>query len=173
MSCSRITRFGPDPLLDQEVATKAYVDNNAGGGGAFANLVKTVDETIDTDSVLHDDTELFFTPNINKTYWGWICAIVDTTGTPDYKHAFTVPTGGTAIWYVGAGILRHSEIATNNALNAQNIGITGQPRWVITPVMIETGATAGVVNYQWAQQTSNAAPTTLNRGSSLVMFESA
>lgn len=29
------TRFGADPILDQELATKAYVDNSGGGGGAF------------------------------------------------------------------------------------------------------------------------------------------
>jgi len=27
---SQVTRFGADPLLDQELATKAYVDNNMG-----------------------------------------------------------------------------------------------------------------------------------------------
>jgi len=30
---SQVTRFGPDPTLEQEVATKNYVDSQGGGGG--------------------------------------------------------------------------------------------------------------------------------------------
>lgn len=32
---SQVTRFGPNPTVDREVATKFYVDNSGGGGGGY------------------------------------------------------------------------------------------------------------------------------------------
>jgi len=34
MSLPLVTRFGPQPLLDNEIANKAYVDAGGGGGGS-------------------------------------------------------------------------------------------------------------------------------------------
>lgn len=34
MSFPKTTRYGADPLVDPELATKKYVDDNAGGGGS-------------------------------------------------------------------------------------------------------------------------------------------
>jgi len=36
---SNVTRFGPQPLLDNEIANKAYVDAGGGGGGDKITLI--------------------------------------------------------------------------------------------------------------------------------------
>jgi len=35
----KVTRFGADPTINQELATKAYVDNASGGGLMFAVVI--------------------------------------------------------------------------------------------------------------------------------------
>jgi len=38
MSFPKTTRYGADPLVDPELATKKYVDDNAGGGGFYGSM---------------------------------------------------------------------------------------------------------------------------------------
>lgn len=57
----KVTRFGADPTVDQELATKAYVDAGGGGGATLSNQrdIITADET--TTSTSYVDTDLSVT----------------------------------------------------------------------------------------------------------------
>jgi len=44
----KVTRFGADPTVDQELATKAYVDGSSGGGGFFIVSSSFVASTSDS-----------------------------------------------------------------------------------------------------------------------------
>ena len=53
---SLLTRFGPTPTKDDEVAIKSYVDTTR---TVFVSIVKSIDETIQSSQTVHNDTELF------------------------------------------------------------------------------------------------------------------
>jgi len=65
---SNVTRFGPSPLLDDEVATKAYVDAGGGGGNDIGCKVRDA-AAISTDNnvvlVVPWDTEVYDTDGMH------------------------------------------------------------------------------------------------------------
>jgi len=83
----KVTRFGADPTLDQEVATKAYVDNSSGGGLTFARVVKSVDQIINNSTTLIDDDELLFAANTNKAYHMIFLLLYAAAANADFKTA--------------------------------------------------------------------------------------
>jgi len=172
MSLPLTTRFGADPLLDLELANKQYVDNSSGGGLTFAKVVKSVDETIQSNSTLFDDAELFFTPNINKIYTLFLFLFSNSGTTPDMKIRLTVPSGATAIrtnnfWQ---GDINRAMLDWTTTISLS--GSATLDLFITQVGIVRMGGTAGTVNLQWAQNTSNGGDTTMYGGSLLVAYES-
>jgi len=170
MSLPLVTRFGADPLLDLEVANKRYVDNSSGGTGqTFARVVKSVDDVINSDTTLQDDSELKFTPNINKTYQVTLWLFYQSGSTPDIKIAMAFPSGATGFRHNSNFNL--SANATTSWTTAQQPGTNGALQWQPFTGFVIMGATAGDINIQFAQRISDAGDTTMKQGSLLVAWE--
>jgi len=166
----KVTRFGVDPTVAQELATKAYVDAGGGGGQTFAKVVKSVDETIDTSTTFQDDDELFvaLTANLNYAWQLWL--FVTSGAVPDIKTAWTLPAGATgqhssANWGSSGGS------ATANMTASDPLATGGGVQWVPFTGRVIMAGTAGNMQLQWAQNTSDAGDTTVLAGSVLVVWQ--
>jgi len=212
---SRITRFGPDPSLAQEVATKAYVDASggssplttkgdlfgfdtvddripigtndqvltadsaqglglkwadaAGGGNTFARVVKSVDQTKQSDTTLADDDELVVAVNANKAYSGLFMLFMESGATPDIKFAWSVPSSATMISQ--GGNFSHLSTATADMATTLTKGTNGSQQCVCYIFRLLLAGTAGNVAFQWAQNVSTATDTTVGRGTFIVLWE--
>jgi hypothetical protein len=133
---------------------------------------KAVNEDVISSSTLQNDDELVLTLSANTTYIidGSIFA-TSTSGTPDIKIAFTLPTG--AVMDLGfeaasAQSLRRSEVLETSGVASSNIPIViAAPTTIQIGGTIKMGGTGGNVTLQWAQNSANANPTTVMQGSYL------
>jgi len=170
MSLPLVTRFGADPLLDLEVANKRYVDNSSGGTGqTFARIVKKLDETITSDTTLHDDDELFVAVNASKTYYVLFALTVTSHAAADWKFATSTPSGSTATQIVGR-FQSNGMFGTNDP----NVGVgspTDNTVQMLHLSMRVITTTAGNIQFQWAQNISNGNNTTVNQGAFMVVWE--
>jgi hypothetical protein len=133
--------------------------------------VKTVDETVTSSTVLQNDDHLFFSIGSSETWFVraglWM---VDPSAAADVKFAFVLPASGT--------ILMSSIIVdSSSSLNLRHITTSGGTMsfdgiaagyFGTFEGMVATGGTAGTVQMQWAQNTSNGTGTTLKKGSFLM-----
>lgn len=143
-----------------------------GGVGEDSRIqikIKTVDETIASDTVYSNDSELNgFVLEANTEYAiiGSVPIVTDVT--PDFKHQITFPIGvEEAADLAGAGF------------SAETTTIDWQDQVVTVPVAdnilqlygsVSTGITAGVADYQWAQRISSVLTTTVRRGSWIMVI---
>ncbi len=142
-----------------------------GGGETFARVVKKVDETVTNSNTLQDDDELFFTPSINKTYWGYIIIYLVSGSVPDYRFNFTLPTGATGEKMIDSGLWRNTVQSTQDITSVESEATTAALQTFANYFRIIMGSTAGDVNYQFSQQTINAGATITKQGSTLVVYE--
>jgi len=73
---SNVTRFGPDPLLDLEVANKRYVDSS-GGGGTFSTQVDALTSNFTTVSTTITDIIGLTLTTVNRS-GGTFMTIINT-----------------------------------------------------------------------------------------------
>jgi len=150
----------------------------APGGGAgltFARVIKTADEIVNNSNVPQDDDQLFFNVNINKIY-SFLFTFFTNANSEDMRFALSLPAGATAKWAFPLGIWGRiiGSIDTQDA--TANLDVTsynGTDDVFGIVGMIDTGATAGLVNLQWAQRITTPVNTTLLTGSTLLVWESA
>ena len=156
-----ITRFGPTPVLPDEVAIKSYID-----GKAFWDtiLIKSVDETIQSDSTFSNDSELLAALLGSSTYIGQVIQLIDSNATPDFKWTFVY--SGTTIDEGFSDDINGVTVISFGS-TAGNVGSVW-PVWRYTKFLIKTNS-AGTLNYQWAQNTSDASDTTVLAGSTLLV----
>ena len=137
----------------------------------IAHVVKSVDETVTSSTTLQDDDELLFPVKANKNYAGWVKGFIVSDPDPDFKFAFSIPSGTTnkrsnaALSTVSAGAA-----ADIDAVGTLITGNSNEKSFVVYFYVL-VGATAGNVVFQWAQNTSDAANTTVKAGSSLMVVE--
>jgi len=164
------TRFD-DPRIPQDLATKLYVDDR--GGQTFARVIKLVDQTVNNSTTLIDDDELFFTPNINKEYFGVMYIYMSSISTADIKHAFSLPTDCVGRWLGPVAYVRHSEQVTAGITSPILVGVnTVGERTMAQYFHIQMSGTAGTIQYQWAQGTAQVADTKVLLGTTFVIWES-
>jgi len=145
------------------------------GGGLFGAhgvdaVLKTVDETINSDAVLTDDADLQFTVDANSVYSFMVLMYITTDAAPDFQYAFSSPAGASGersdgFWASG------SQMIMQTLPTARSI-VVGAPNLIGCPVFgrVVTAGTAGTLAYQWAQNTSDVADTTLHAGT-MMMFK--
>lgn len=169
---SNVTRFGPNPLLPQEVATKDYVDTQSGGGLTHAVKIKTVDETISDDGTLHDDDTLFFPVTAGKNYAIYGCIqLKQASSVPNFRHSYSFPTT-TREGKKGDGNVRTEAPFTIRPIsNIETMNTVVETAWVMLMANFINPDNDGVINYQWAQNVATVADTTIEAGSWLVAWE--
>lgn len=135
---------------------------------------KTADQSMNTQTTPQNDTELLKSVAANTTYVveGMVFA-TSTSVAPDIKVAFTVPTGATmTIGYVaGESTATRADFLSVSGTAGGDIPIGAN---VVTCIKISgtvvVGSTAGNVQFQWSQFTSNGTNTTVKAGSFISVY---
>ena len=142
----------------------------AGDGGDVKEvgcINKSADESTNNDAVLSDDSELIISVAINevillKSVIYFTCNVASGIRIALNGPAATTSIRSYAFMYDSTGAIS-SGIAASYGIYALLIGgISGH---CIIESTIENGANAGNIAVQWAQHTSNANNTTVERGS--------
>jgi hypothetical protein len=132
---------------------------------------KTIDESLTSNTTFQDD-DIMQLPVLANETWKCEFGVWFTGGAGNLKIQFTFPTGG-VIGFSVAAILAANLTAfqffqgsTSPSTSANFICQTGNTYLPIVGIYAN-GGTAGTVIMQWAQNTSNATPTTVKANSSV------
>jgi len=127
--------------------------------------LKLTDESLTSSTTLQNDDTLLFPVEASATYefTATVVYVGNTTG--DFKLAFTFPSGATLYW-VGKG----TPIGLDNSFGAASgtsLAYSGETtnQSIVVQAVLTTGSTAGTLQLQWAQNTSNATATVVKTGS--------
>lgn len=127
---------------------------------------KSTNESVTTSTVLQDDNELVLALAANKTYVvdGVIFAS-SNSGTPDIKIGFTGQTGvDSTLSYMTD---RQNEVLIDSGSSDRIPLQANTPRSIHVAGTVTTSSTSGDFKLKWAQNSSNAAATTVMKGSYL------
>jgi len=141
--------------------------------------VKTADETVSASTTLQNDDHLFWSIGNSSTeiwFFELIASVSAANTTMDIKTLFTAPAGATIKWGTNATTGGPSSFATlavsatppglnTNIATAAAYGTFAGTSGVYLMGMLYGGGTAGTVNFQWAQNTSDAGNLTVQKGS--------
>ncbi|MFD8882400.1 hypothetical protein ACFV0H_07730 [Streptomyces erythrochromogenes] len=136
------------------------------------SIAKTADEPI-TNNTLQDDNELFL--SVVAHGWYEVAMYIDTEGDPaaDLTMGWSVPAGAALSWTesgVSAGNTNNIgsiKLQRNDAATASGVGIIAAGSVVLARGVLRVGATAGTLQFRWAQTSTNATPTIVKTGSIL------
>jgi hypothetical protein len=137
---------------------------------------KTARESITSSATIQDDDDFQFAVEANKTYAITGFMAISAGATSGFKWIFSVPSGA-------SGRINFSTSASNASANvadtditvgagataAINITSTGQKVYCFGYVTISS--TSGNVIFRWAQNSSNATATYIERGSVMTLTE--
>lgn len=131
---------------------------------------KTSTETVNGSDVLQNDDELLMAMAANEVV-AFVGVLFYASGaTPDFKAAFTIPSG-TIIWgWAGNSIASTADALAYSTVSAASgsalaIGGSGGTASAMIVGLAANGATPGNLQLQWAQNTSNASNTQVVAGS--------
>lgn len=126
-------------------------------------VVKSADETVNNSTTMQSDDELTFTVAANSVYTVKAIIRYDSGATPDFKFQWIAPTAATID---GVAHVADSSYTAAGAVIAESTAITttaglgaGMPGPILCDFTVMTGANAGSVTLQWAQNTLDASDT--------------
>lgn len=138
-------------------------------------IIKSTDETIQSDNTPSTDAALQFTMAANTKYIIELDVRWLSGSTPDIKWTLAGPASPTiASWIVtsnspGGGNIQYATgggtYPTNQTVNGD--ASTTIPGLIYYKLVVQNGANAGTWGFQWSQNTSTASDTTVLAGSSL------
>jgi hypothetical protein len=149
---------------------------SAGGGDSI--VLKTSDESTNTDTTLSNDSQLSFAVDASSYYDVEVTLLVVAPNTTaDFKFGWAFPTSTLIHWGFHSGL-----VATTDSWDGAAVG--NSPRDLLTqaetlpaggnsggvfPIWLKavviTAGTSGTVNFQWAQNTSDGGNITIKQGS--------
>jgi hypothetical protein len=139
---------------------------------------KPGDTPRNTTTTLANDPDLTVAVDANKSYWTEVrIQFLDpTSGTANFKVAFTVPAGATfngEFAALGVGASTYQANAVDSAAPITTAiyhvsGSFGDTSCRLSGVLATAGA-AGSLTLQWAQNTSNGSNVTVRAGSSMFL----
>jgi len=138
---------------------------------AWNTRAKSLSETRNSTTTLADDAELLVGLDSTSLYVFRIALFFDTSATPDFRFAITGPSSPTEVvirgHYVAVGDVNDTDFVDTTLGVSHSVTGTGGTTggFVLIDARLETGANAGSLIVQWAQDTSDAADTTLLSGS--------
>lgn len=143
---------------------------------AYPDLaIKATDETVNNSATLQNDDELLLTVVANAKYRVDMHVIWNSNSTADWKWAWTTPTGLSG-FFTATGFPAGSATLYTGALPWSGTGSNeGQGADVYTKFsgILITGANAGTLQFQWAQNTANASNTIVRAASFLSLLRMA
>lgn len=133
---------------------------------------KTADETVSSSTTLQDDDDLFFDVGANELWFGMFMLRVSAANeTMDIKFAFTVPFGssisGGMQSYFAATAVKFVNLETEFTSHQLPSGSAPNEAGINWRFWLETSSTPGTVQFQWAQNVSDAGDLTVMKGSYL------
>ena len=132
----------------------------------LTEVIKTSDETVTNSTTLQNDNQLVIALDANSLYYCESLVYFTAESVPKYKSDFTIPAGATGRTYETAQDSPTQDTATPNTINvgggAEQFDGEGQIGF-----FVQTGGTAGNLQYRWAQDILSATPVTLKAGSAL------
>jgi len=129
-------------------------------------VVKTADQQVTSSITIIDDDDLFLTLSPSKRYSGFVLMRYNSGSTPDIDYTFKAITGTT---YAQFGTEAFQGTAAFGAESTQ--ATDGTDRYSIVKFIVKTGAGGGVLQFQWAQNVSDAGATKVLEGSTLVVYQ--
>lgn len=132
---------------------------------------KTATETVNNSATLQNDDTLFVSVAANTVY-NFESRIIHNSGTtPDFKAGWTYPSGLTMLYNrLGVGLAGggnvHLLFASNETTSILDDGFAADRSFMMWGT-VTVGATAGTLQFQWAQNTANASDTSVLAGSYL------
>ncbi len=156
----------PLQVTDDGAASLAIINDNFEELDTRRIVVyKSADETVNNSATLQNDDHLSFAIGANEV-WGITLQVLFTSGaTPDIKFGWSVPSGTTMSWNVGASF--DSAIVSTESETYALSGGSGLRTAVIYGTIFGN-TTAGNVTLRWAQDTANASDTVVKLGSHLI-----
>lgn len=128
---------------------------------------KTADESLSSTTTLQNDDALLWAVRTGAVYIMHLWVLYNSGTTPDFKLGFSVPAGTTMAWgWFGSdptpAVVNAGPYSESSSTAAGGIGAN---QWLHAHGFITTAGTAGNVNFQWAQNTSDGTSTTVRAGS--------
>ena len=152
----------------------------------FSIVVKTADETLNTSTTLQDDNDLLFAVAANKSYQFALTLYVygaANGATMDFKCGWTVPASATMAWapvattvatdptFMGnAAASGHTALLTEASTPAFGLSTTATAHGIRLHGRVRTAGTAGNVQFQWAQNTSNGSNLVVEEDSNILIW---
>ncbi len=134
----------------------------------FANIVKSVNETVASSTTVQDDNELFVNLRANKLYnFSLILFCGGIAG--DIKYTFEDITNATRDVFTNSD---EDATATLNFGVEKDIPLISSSDLINMKGSVQMGSTKGTLQFQWAQRISSATETTVFLGSMLTVWES-
>jgi hypothetical protein len=136
--------------------------------------VKTTRESVTSSTTLQDDNDFSFSLKANTTYAISGNLFVNAPSTGGFKWLFTVPSGASGRLNIDSGSSTLDGIdidITAGQTSASTITITSAGFSGKLSGFVTTSSTAGTLLFRWAQDTSNATATYIERGSTMILTE--
>jgi hypothetical protein len=155
--------------------------------GGMTYVLAASDESV-ADDTLQDDDELLFSVAANSVYYIEVIAwfTTGTSATPDVKTFWTYPAAATLTetrdaYIVGATVVTEATLRTNRYQLASGSGVavaggvistaqTGASP-ILLRAILRTGANAGTMQFQWAQNTSTGGTPTVRKADSFLRYQ--
>ncbi len=136
----------------------------------FAHKTKAADQQVTSSETQVNDNTLFITCKANKIYLMRLLIFQNSQATPDMDINLTLPSGATAIWNTGVALGKTGSTMADVTTEVMLAG-TGGSKTHLFYIQVVMSSTAGNVQLQFAQDTSDAGATIMKRGSSLTAWE--
>ena len=144
-------------------------------GDSFSGVELTVvkkENEARTNNILANDAHLSFTLAANEKYYFSGVVFFDTVAAADFKFRFLGPVSPALVrisrWIIVPGTGAFAGVAVETGYSTSDLPVTGSGS--IGGCMefegtIHNGPNSGDFNFAWAQNTTNASPTTVYAGS--------
>ena len=118
---------------------------------------KTADETVNASNTLQNDDDFYFYMDASQSWNVDLQLAMNSGATPDFKAAWTVQSGGSAVGTKTLAAGTRSWVTDFTAAEAYDG--TGAASAIAMNVNLVNSTTAGLFRLQWAQNTSDASDT--------------
>lgn len=141
----------------------------------WITVLKTDDESLTSTTTVQNDDHLFLNTVANTNYVIRFVAFFATPAAADFRYRL-VHSGTTTrvrrmiTRFAGASVSADwPTVAISSAFDAADVDLlgTGQDGGILETIILQVGASGGVLNFKWAQVTSSTTPTTVAEGSYL------
>ncbi len=146
---------------------KSGFGNYKGSAGTQV-VAKTADIVINSDITINDDPDLKIDLLPNKRYYGTMILRLIFPSNADLDVSFKVISGTV---YANFGLDMISAVSATSFGTELLIPTDGAFQVVKLYIALLTGSGGGTLQFQWAQNVSQAGDSTLFQGSSLVLFK--